>query len=93
MRLVQDTLVFFSWREILSDWSPIHKICLKLALFIFAVFVHMVCVTISFTLLTLQCVTGILEWVLWSLCRGSMLLTCVCLARGFAGVYAEGSVI
>lgn len=87
------TLRLFSRREILSDWSPIHQICLKFALYVFVVFVHMVSVTISLTLFSLQCVTGILEWVLWSLCRGSMLLTCVCLARGFAGVYAEGRVI
>lgn len=59
------TLRRFSRREILSDWSPIHKICLKFALYVFVVFVHMVYVTISLTVnstvLSLQCVTGILE--------------------------------
>ena len=50
MRLVEDTLVFFfSRREFLSDWSPIHKICLKFALY---VFVHMVCVTLPYTVIS-----------------------------------------
>lgn len=40
---------FFSRREILSDWSPIHKICLKFALY---VFVHMVCVTLPYTVIS-----------------------------------------
>lgn len=88
------TLCLFSRREILSDWSPSHKICLKFALYLLSCLcTYMVYVTIFLPLLSLQCVTGVLEWVLWSLCRGSMLLTCVCLARGFAGVYAEGRVI
>lgn len=46
------TVCLFSRREILSDWSPIHKICLKFALYVFVVFVHMVYVTISYTVIS-----------------------------------------